>query len=248
MHLLLLTGLILALTASAHYQALSKSWHPQVSNVSSLPRRVGIQILVFGVVFRLAQLCSKATKAQWRLSWRGGMRPVWLGLAYSVVIRVAVLVLVMAFFGILGALHLLTPELISRMRPQVENAVSTRALATDPLFLWMTLLLCGSAGLLEEIWRGGMLAGLAGVVPGVFGGRLGPWFAIFPVAVLFGVGHLYMGWTAAAVAAVVGILLGAIMVLRDSIWEAVIAHAAFDAMSLALLAWITLYHAGPKLG
>lgn len=37
--------------------------------------------------------------------------------------------------------------------------------------------------------------------------------------------------------AVLGFLLGMIMVLHQSIWPAVIAHGFFDATSMALLPW-----------
>jgi len=47
-----------------------------------------------------------------------------------------------------------------------------------------------------------------------------------------------MGILAAAGAAVLGLLLGFIMVFHKSIWPAVIAHGLFDATTLAFLPWV----------
>jgi len=52
---------------------------------------------------------------------------------------------------------------------------------------------------------------------------------------MFGFAHLRLGLLAAAMAAVLGFLLGIIMVVHQSIWPAVIAHGMFDATSFAFL-------------
>ena len=61
--------------------------------------------------------------------------------------------------------------------------------------------------------------------------------AIVPVAMLFGLGHLYMGWAAVALTSLLGLLLGAITVWHRTIWDAAVAHALFDSGSFLLLAW-----------
>ena len=195
--------------------------------------------MLFGTVCALAWLCSRATAAEWRLRWRGGWGPVWRGVLYSVGFRVAMFVVLFAVVVTLVGLRVVGAEDAKHFRPQVENLVNLGALAHDRAFYWSALtLLSTMAGVVEETWRAGMLAGLAGVFPGAFGGPKGRWLAIVPVALLFGLGHLYMGWPAVALTTVLGLALGAIMVWHRTIWDAAIAHALFDAGSFALLAWV----------
>jgi membrane protease YdiL (CAAX protease family) len=58
-------------------------------------------------------------------------------------------------------------------------------------------------------------------------------------SVIFGLGHVLMGWLAVLAATLLGLLLGLIMVLHRSIWPAVFAHGLFDATSFALLPLVT---------
>jgi membrane protease YdiL (CAAX protease family) len=54
-------------------------------------------------------------------------------------------------------------------------------------------------------------------------------------SLIFGIGHLPQGMLAVAMTALIGMALGAIMVLHRSVWPAVIAHGMFDATSFALI-------------
>lgn len=236
-HLSLLTVWLLALIFLGH-RSTSSGRHRALGSVRGVLWAVGSEIVIFGTVCALAWLCSRATADEWRLRWRGGFGPVWRGVLYSVGFRVAMFLGLFAVVMALIALHVLNAEDVQRFRPHVENLVNVQALVHDRAFYWCAVtLLSAMAGVVEEIWRGGMLAGLAGVFPRVFGGRAGPWLAVVPVALLFGVGHLYMGWPAVALTSVLGLALGAIMVAHRTIWDAAIAHALFDAGSFAMLAW-----------
>lgn len=77
------------------------------------------------------------------------------------------------------------------------------------------------AGLGEELaFRGYVLA--------VLGPMTGPWVAVVLGAVPFSVLHGYQGPLGVARTGVLGLLLGASLVLTGSLWPAVVAHAAVD--------------------
>ena len=237
-HLSLLTAWLLTLIFFGHRQTASGR-HVALASVRQVLWTVGTEIVTFGSVCALAWLCSRATAAEWRLRWRGGWGPVWRGPLYSVGFRAAMFVVLFAVVATLLGLHVINAKDAKGFRPQVENLVNLSALTHDRAFYWCTLtLLSTMAGVVEETWRAGMLAGLAGVFPEIFGGPRGRWLAIVPVALLFGAGHLYMGWPAVALTTLLGLALGTIMVWHRTIWDAAIAHALFDAGSFAMLAWV----------
>ena len=238
-HLFFLTAWLLSLIVGWELHRASGRPHVAVGSVEGVLRRVALESLIFGAVCALAWGCSRATLDEWRVRWRGGFGPIWRGVLYSFALRIVVMVITIIVVVTLVALRVIDPNNAKALRPQVENAVSPSALAHDRAFFWCAVtLLSACAGIVEEIWRGGMLAGLAGTFPKMFGGRIGQWAAVVPVAVFFGLGHLYMGWPAVAAAALLGLGLGAIMVWHRTIWDAVIAHALFDAGSLAASAWL----------
>jgi membrane protease YdiL (CAAX protease family) len=115
--------------------------------------------------------------------------------------------------------------------------VDVQTLASDPVYLGLvfTLVSFVVAGLREELWRAGVLAGLGTLFPRQFGGLAGRFVAVAAAAVIFGLGHLPQGWGGVVVTAGLGLGLGTVMVLHRSIWEAVFAHGFFNATSFALL-------------
>ena len=237
-HLALLTAWLVALIYFGQ-RRIASGRHRALGSARDVCWAVGTEIGMFSAVCGLAWLCSRATVGEWRLRWRGGFGPLWRGTLYAVGLRVGTFVVGIIVFFTLVALGLLDAKTGRNFRPQIENLVSVQALAHDRTFYWcMVTLLSATAGVVEETWRAGMLAGLAGVFPGVFGGRGGQWFAIVPVAVLFGLGHLYMGWSAVVMTGLLGLVLGALVVWHRTIWDAAVAHALFDACGLALLAWM----------
>jgi membrane protease YdiL (CAAX protease family) len=128
-------------------------------------------------------------------------------------------------------------------RPDVQALVDISALRQDPLYFWLTVTLVSFvvAGLREELWRSGFLAGMRGLWPQRFDPLQGQLAAVAMGAVVFGLGHLAQGPIAVLPTALLGFGLGAIMVLHRSIWPAVLAHGLFDAttfVALALLPWL----------
>lgn len=203
----------------------------------------GIELLVFGTVFGLAWLASRASWDDLLLRLRPRYWAVPLGIAYSVLLRLG-LGLILAIFGVLlVALQIVKPDDLQNFyqnnRPDVETLVDVDVLRGDPLYFWLTVTLVSFvvAGLREELWRCGLLASLRKLWPRVFGGIKGQFLAVAVAAVIFGLGHAPQGMMAVGLTAFLGVGLGAIMVLHRSIWPAVIAHGMFDATTFALLPW-----------
>lgn len=187
--------------------------------------------------FRWAELCLTTPIRWW--SW-----PRAIG--YSIALRVGI---GMVLVGSLGIAQLFRGKPITdldSLRPKVEAMVDVAALQ-DPLYLALMLTLVSFvlAGLREELWRVGMIALLGRLAPGWFGGRWGPWFALIPVAILFGLGHTAQGWVGVAATTGIGLGLGAILLFHRSLAEAVLAHGFFNATTFALLPWIA--HLIPKV-
>lgn len=222
----------------------NKSDHPALSHTAGgLLLVCAVELLAFGFVFGLAWLASRASADDLLLRWRGNGRPVLLGAAYSVGLRVAVGIAVAVGAGVLLATHLMTMDSLQdfavKNRPGIENAVDVAALRDNPAYFWLTLTVVSFvvAGLREELWRSSFLAGLRTLWPRQFGSTAGQVCAVFIAAVIFGLAHLSMGILAVLFAGVLGLCLGLIMVFHRSIWPAVLAHGFFDATSMALIPW-----------
>jgi membrane protease YdiL (CAAX protease family) len=200
-----------------------------------------VELAIFGGVFGLAWLASRASRDDLLLRWRGGFLTVPLGIAYSVALRVSVLIVAVIVVVIAMITRLTTIDSIEHFalanRPNVEALVDVPAMRDNPAYFWLTLTLVSFvlAGLREELWRSAFLAGVGKLWPGLFGSRVGQLGASAVAAVLFGLGHLPQGPIAVCLTAVLGLGLGTIMVLHKSIWPAVIAHGVFDATTLAIL-------------
>lgn len=205
-------------------------------NVSGILLLSATELLLFGAVFLLALWLSRFRARELRLGWRGGWWALPVSLGWSVALRVGVGIIL--GIGIM-VWHLLSGDSVNdvkALRPQVEAMVNVDALR-QPLYLFLMLTLVSFilAGFREELWRAGMLALLASLVPRWFAGRLGPWLAILPVALLFGLGHTAQGPAGVLLTTLLGVGLGAILVFHDSIWTAVLAHGFFNASTFAIL-------------
>jgi hypothetical protein len=133
-------------------------------------------------------------------------------------------IVISLIIGLLLVSGLLTRESLSEFFnsscPNVETLVDVTALRTNPAYFWLTVTF-GSfvvAGLREEVWRAATLAGMRSLWPDTFDGREGQLAAVALIAMVFGIAHLGMGTLAAAMAALIGLFLGIIMVVHGSIW------------------------------
>jgi membrane protease YdiL (CAAX protease family) len=239
-HLLLLGAMPLAAGILGRGHALSTT--PALTHsVPGLLRVCAIQLCVFAIVFGLACLASRASREELLWRWRGGIWVLPLGIGYSVAVRVAIAI-VAVFIGVgLILTHAVRLDelqhLVQVNRPNVEALVDVSALRHNPAYFWLTMILVSFvvAGLREELWRAGLLAGLRVLWPRAFGSRPGQFGAAAVAAVLFGIGHWAQGPIAVVGTGLIGVGFGAIMVAHRSIWPAVIAHGMFDATSFALI-------------
>jgi membrane protease YdiL (CAAX protease family) len=209
-----------------------------------LPRTVqgallvgGAELAIFGVVFALAWLASRASTEQLCLKWRGGFWPFLRGFGYSIALRVVIAIVSVAAILIARGIFGADESQLKQAVPRVQAVVDVKALAADPVYFMVMLTFVSFvvAGLREELWRAGMLAGLRTLFPEKFQSKAGGLLAVSIIALAFGLGHLPQGWGGVALTTLLGIGLGAIIVLHRSIWDAVLAHGFFDATSFVML-------------
>lgn len=208
-----------------------------------------MELGIFGFIFSLAWLLARPSADQLFLKWRGGFKAWLWGMLYSVGLRVGIALLLLlvaapfiAYERITTGDASRTQEVMKGMRPDVEAIIEPKALE-DPLYLIVSVTFVSFivAGLREELWRAGMMAGLAGLAPTVFAGKRGQVFAVLFAAVIFGIGHFPQGIGAVFLTGALGVGLGLIIVRHQSIWEATLAHGFFDATSFVLLAALSKY-------
>jgi membrane protease YdiL (CAAX protease family) len=211
--------------------------------VSGLLRISVFELSFFAVLFLIAWLFSRANGERLLLKWRGSWQPLVWGFLGSIALRIAVMILASIAMGVWFALHGMNEKEIQKIKPQSEHIINASALTQDPLYLILTLTLISFvvAGLREELWRSGMLAGFNALFPKSSGNIKKEFGFVCIVAVLFGFGHTLQGMGGVMLTALLGIGLGLIMVWRKSIWEAVIAHGFFDASTFAMLYLMAKY-------
>ncbi|MDC0886722.1 CPBP family intramembrane metalloprotease [Altererythrobacter sp.] len=127
--------------------------------------------------------------------------------------------------------------------PKVDVDLIMGFVTESPLMLalWIVLVAWLAAGLGEELlWRGFLLDRLMRL-PGIQG-RI--WLAIVIQAAVFGLPHLYQGWSGVLITGSIGLLLGWLRIKANwNLWPLVIAHAGVDTIMMALgyagtLGWI----------
>lgn len=184
----------------------------------------GFEIAIFSVVFALGWLASRASAEELLLKWRQGWWTVPLGIAYSIAMRLAIAIALLLIIATLMATGVMDRNRLATLsqenRSAVERIVDPAKMQHDRFYFWVTLTIVsfGVAGLREELWRSGTLAAMRKLWPNKFGDRNGQIGAVALIAIAFGLGHLSLGVIAAALALILGLLLGIIMVVHESIW------------------------------
>lgn len=200
-----------------------------------------VELVLFSALLGLGCWLARSTLDDLLLRVRNLRTLAPLGIGYSIALRLGL--------GIVGAIVVAIivitqglsqealEELMKKNGPQVEKLVNIQALTEDPVYYWLTLTFVSFivAGLREELWRSASLSALRRLWPRWFGSQGGSYAAVALTSLLFGIGHLPMGWIAVGGTAFLGMALGSIMVFHRSVWPAVIAHGMFDATSFALL-------------
>jgi membrane protease YdiL (CAAX protease family) len=204
---------------------------------------MSLELLMFAFVFGVAWLASRASADELFLKWKGGWRPLWRGFLYSIGLRLSIALVLLIVGVIATALLGSSDDLMKKLQPETEQLVSAKALTKDPIYLWLNLTFVSFvvAGLREEFWRAGMLAGLLALFPWRFNGTAGQIAAVGLVALVFGLGHLVQGWGGVMMTTLLGVGLGIIIIIHRSIWEAVLAHGFFDAASFGTLYFLARF-------
>ncbi len=239
-HLVLIGGYFLPLTILRRARP-----GPILTNQSAgLLLVSAFDILFFAVIYGVAVLISRATRDDLFLRWRPGAWVIPLGLLYSIVIRLAVglIVAVVAIVVVLlaGMSSAEMQHFMTVLRPKFEHVVNVQTMQSNRSFYWLmiTLISFVNAGLREELWRVGTLAGLTALFPRAFGAATGQIWAMALIAIVFGLGHIAYGLLGACMAGLLGFLLGLIIIRHRSVWPAVFAHGFLDATTFAALPFI----------
>ncbi len=230
-----MSGYILALVIQRGESAPTGPALPD--NTADLLRGLIPHLGEFALVFAVAYWLGRPTRQE--LFANHGPTPLrWIfGFAWSLALRFGVgaivAVTVVLFESLKGKSD---PARFEAYRPKVENLVDFRAMR-DPIYLLTicTLVSFVLAGLREELWRACMICAGASVLPTVWTERTRQVLAVLVAALIFGAAHALQGAAGVALAGVLGLFLGLIMVIRRSLWEAVLAHGFFDAGSFFLL-------------
>lgn len=199
-----------------------------------------MELAIFGGVFALALLCSRATPKDLRLGGFKLGKSIGQGILVSVALRVAIALALMVVILPLQAIRGNTESSMESLRPKIEALVDPAALKSDPFYLvlLMTFISFVVAGLREELWRAGMLAGFKGAMPGLFSSGRGQMGAVVLTALIFGMGHITQGIGGVIGTTLIGVGLGWLMVRQGSIWTAVMAHGFFNATTFLLLLFL----------
>ena len=228
---------------SLRFRGKSKSALP--SSPIHLVISVSLDLAIFGVIWWLGWLFSRATKDELLLRWRGGFwKPITQGFGYALGIRLAIVVAFMFVF-LLASIALAVAghdpkalgHLIEHAAPK-DDALFPKGALSNPLYLLLTVTLLSfvAAGGREELWRTACLAALRHLLPDRMSERARWGWAIGLSSVIFGLGHVYQGGLGVIITGIIGAGLGVLTWRNRSIWPSVWAHGFFDATSFLLAA------------
>lgn len=127
------------------------------------------------------------------------------------------------------------PAPSEKLRAQLGSvaAISPRTASELPAFFGVSL----TAGFCEELLFRGFLVWVLQPLVGL-------WVAAVLSALLFGLAHAYQGLAGVIRTGLFGLVFTAIVLLTQSLWPAIVLHAAVDAMG-GVLAWLILRHPLP---
>jgi membrane protease YdiL (CAAX protease family) len=149
-------------------------------------------------------------------SWRGA-------LAMAAGATVAIVIVLLAGSVLTSAAGLEAPNTSGVMELVRQSPLE--------LLVWIAIVAWGSAAFGEELlWRGFLMDRLARL-PGLSGRTA----AVLVIqAVLFGLPHLYQGWSGVIVTGTVGLILGWMRIrTRGNLWPLIIAHGLVDTIMLS---------------
>ncbi len=184
--------------------------------------RVPVLMLVQGVVVLLGLRGLLALRAQrWADIGLGSLRASDPGRGFLAFGACMVSNLLLTSF-----LFVLVPEAVQSHLDGL-GALAAQVSGGVPVIV-MIALLC-FVGVYEELFARGFLLSRCRELLG------GVWGPVLLSSFLFGWGHAYQGWIGVAQTSLVGVVLAAFTIRWRTLWPAIIAHAALDITSIAML-------------
>lgn len=238
--LCLLLGFMVAIASVGAFVQGAKEGPVLPDNVSDLVLRSSEELLMFAALWGVAWLLSRASVDDLFLRWRGTWENVAMGVGYSIVLRFVPVVAVI-FFAAFALIAGVKPEnlmeFIKSLAPSPDRMVSSQAVQNDPIYrfllaTWMSFIV---AGVREELWRVAVISSFTKLFSPRFSRQSVQILAVVISSLFFGMAHLVQGPLAVVLTALIGMVLGAITLAHRSVWPAIIAHGAFDALSFLLL-------------
>jgi membrane protease YdiL (CAAX protease family) len=202
-----------------------------------------VEMTFFGFIFSLAWLASRIRLTQLYFRAESPFGAVSRGFLWSIGLRLLISVFLVGASELLAAAQGGKPTNLEAWRAHTEALVNAQDLVDQPVFLWMNLTVVSFVlgGFREEIWRAGTVAGWFAVFPSLESSWTGRAAAVTMTAAAFGLGHVAQWWGGVVMTSILGLGLGFVLIWRNSIWEAILAHGFFNATTFALLYLIARY-------
>jgi CAAX protease family protein len=141
----------------------------------------------------------------------------------------------LAIWACYGAVLVAVPLFLWLTGRSLEGLVEERAKFFDEvphLPVWQAALFSAFVGLHEEVlFRGFILGRLKALLRSNVG-------AVLISGLIFGLLHFYQGPIGVVQTTSVGIVLAMVVIRCGSVWPAILAHASFDTIGLALIPWL----------
>lgn len=208
-------------------------------SVSGLLGVCTLEMGLFASWFGLAWLLAKPGCQQLLAPWRGWKSPLCAGMIQGLTLWIGVMLLIAGAVPVLCQHLHVAKDTLETFRPHAERIVHPDVLRSDFRYLLVstTLVSFGLAGLREELWRSALLHGLRLLWPDFVLSRSATALVVSGVAILFGLGHWPQGPGGVLLTAALGLAFGFILLRRRCLWEVVVAHGVFDALSFVALAF-----------
>ena len=121
-----------------------------------------------------------------------------------------------------------------RRRPDIAEKTRESAAAlqfmlpSTPTDMRVFAFLCLTAGVVEELlYRGFLLWYLSAAIP--------LWAAVLVSSVVFGIGHVYQGWTGALQTGAMALVMAGLYVLAGSLWAPMLLHGAVNYLQVRMM-------------
>jgi membrane protease YdiL (CAAX protease family) len=237
--IIFLALMVAYILAAAWRGASTRAGAPALSSsIPGLLADTSVGLLTFMIPFGIGLLLTRPTKKDFFIeSTSNWFINCALGMAWSVVLRLAIVLPAAIVAGVVISLN---PKdgvrQFAASRPKIENLLDLGALA-DPAYaiICITWLSFVVAGLREELWRAAVIRGVSSLAPNGNPTRGMEWVGVLLSSVLFGFAHVTQGWLGVLLTGLLGFGLGMIQIIRRSLPEAVLAHGFFDASTFLLI-------------